>query len=132
MRARYTAFCLGNVTYLTTTSAAYEGLDPKQQNHHEQQLKNTLQTTQWLGLKVLQSEYNEVSGEVEFVAFFRGDKGVDQLHERSRFSFSQRWLYAQGTQLPDIKVGRNEPCYCGSGVKFKKCCTLLPGDEPHQ
>lgn len=20
------------------------------------------------------------------------------------------------------KIGRNEPCYCGSGVKFKKCC----------
>ena len=20
------------------------------------------------------------------------------------------------------KVGRNEPCPCGSGVKFKKCC----------
>ena len=21
------------------------------------------------------------------------------------------------------KVGRNDPCYCGSGIKFKKCCT---------
>ena len=20
------------------------------------------------------------------------------------------------------KVGRNEPCQCGSGVKYKKCC----------
>jgi uncharacterized protein YchJ len=20
------------------------------------------------------------------------------------------------------KIGRNEPCICGSGVKFKKCC----------
>jgi len=23
-----------------------------------------------------------------------------------------------------IKVGRNEPCPCGSGKKFKKCCGL--------
>jgi hypothetical protein len=24
---------------------------------------------------------------------------------------------------PDFrKIGRNEPCYCGSGKKFKKCC----------
>lgn len=23
-----------------------------------------------------------------------------------------------------IKIGRNEPCYCGSGKKFKKCCGL--------
>lgn len=26
--------------------------------------------------------------------------------------------------LPSVskKIGRNEPCYCGSGKKFKKCC----------
>ncbi|MBI3758229.1 MAG: SEC-C domain-containing protein, partial [Deltaproteobacteria bacterium] len=22
----------------------------------------------------------------------------------------------------DVKVGRNEPCPCGSGKKFKRCC----------
>lgn len=22
----------------------------------------------------------------------------------------------------EIKIGRNDPCYCGSGKKFKKCC----------
>lgn len=21
-----------------------------------------------------------------------------------------------------MKIGRNEPCYCGSGKKYKKCC----------
>jgi len=21
-----------------------------------------------------------------------------------------------------MKIGRNDPCYCGSGKKFKKCC----------
>jgi hypothetical protein len=30
---------------------------------------------------------------------------------------------ALGSPTPDrVKVGRNEPCTCGSGVKFKKCC----------
>ena len=24
--------------------------------------------------------------------------------------------------VPDAKVGRNDPCPCGSGKKFKKCC----------
>jgi len=24
-----------------------------------------------------------------------------------------------------IKVGRNEPCFCGSGKKYKKCCIAL-------
>jgi SEC-C motif len=34
--------------------------------------------------------------------------------------------YNQGNQVPFIraeeKVGRNDPCPCGSGKKFKKCC----------
>ena len=25
---------------------------------------------------------------------------------------------------PKKKIGRNEPCYCGSGKKYKKCCLL--------
>ena len=26
------------------------------------------------------------------------------------------------TRLAEKKVGRNEPCPCGSGKKYKKCC----------
>jgi len=26
---------------------------------------------------------------------------------------------------PQKKIGRNQPCYCGSGKKFKKCCYLV-------
>lgn len=28
-----------------------------------------------------------------------------------------------------MKIGRNEPCPCGSGKKFKKCCLALEGSE---
>lgn len=28
-----------------------------------------------------------------------------------------------------IKVGRNDPCPCGSGMKYKKCCLNKPGVE---
>ncbi|MBF0552279.1 MAG: SEC-C domain-containing protein, partial [Deltaproteobacteria bacterium] len=28
----------------------------------------------------------------------------------------------QPVRRKDRKVGRNEPCPCGSGRKFKKCC----------
>ncbi len=27
------------------------------------------------------------------------------------------------------KVGRNEPCPCGSGKKYKKCCALTSSDN---
>lgn len=29
-------------------------------------------------------------------------------------------------QLKTLKVGRNDPCPCGSGRKFKKCCLFKP------
>lgn len=29
----------------------------------------------------------------------------------------------------DQKVGRNDPCPCGSGKKYKKCCGREAGDE---
>ena len=32
-------------------------------------------------------------------------------------------------QLKKGKIGRNEPCGCGSGVKLKKCCL---SNERHQ
>ena len=28
------------------------------------------------------------------------------------------------TKIADKRVGRNEPCPCGSGKKYKKCCGL--------
>lgn len=28
-----------------------------------------------------------------------------------------------------MKIGRNDPCSCGSGKKFKKCCMLSPIGE---
>ena len=28
----------------------------------------------------------------------------------------------QPTNQCTIKIGRNDPCICGSGKKFKKCC----------
>ena len=30
-----------------------------------------------------------------------------------------------------IKVGRNDPCPCGSGLKYKKCCLGKHGPEPN-
>lgn len=29
-----------------------------------------------------------------------------------------------------MKAGRNDPCLCGSGKKFKKCCGLNKGQKP--
>ena len=47
-------------------------------------------------------------------------RGVDQTAARSEVIYDP-----VGRQLPYVappKVGRNEPCPCGSGRKYKKCC----------
>jgi preprotein translocase subunit SecA len=31
--------------------------------------------------------------------------------------------------VKDSKVGRNDPCPCGSGKKYKKCCGANQGDS---
>jgi uncharacterized protein len=33
-------------------------------------------------------------------------------------------VHAKGASAPREKVGRNDPCPCGSGKKYKKCCGL--------
>ena len=34
----------------------------------------------------------------------------------------ERLLNPQVPKQAEKKVGRNEPCPCGSGLKYKKCC----------
>jgi preprotein translocase subunit SecA len=38
----------------------------------------------------------------------------------NRFGPSQRGVTVPQTRVAP-KVGRNDPCYCGSGIKFKRC-----------
>ena len=33
-----------------------------------------------------------------------------------------KFMTSDGTTPAPPKVGRNEPCWCGSGKKYKKCC----------
>ncbi|MGQ9625221.1 MAG: PBPRA1643 family SWIM/SEC-C metal-binding motif protein [Candidatus Bathycorpusculaceae bacterium] len=31
--------------------------------------------------------------------------------------------------IPKTKIGRNDPCPCGSGKKYKKCCGRIADDK---
>ena len=90
--------------------------------------------SEWKQLDILATEGGEADDEegfVEFRAVFSEAGGEDMAHtERSRFvKEGDRWYYVDGL-LPtpvtyrreEEKVGRNDPCPCGSGKKYKKCC----------
>lgn len=75
-------------------------------------------------MKVLKTDKGQINkgiGYVEFAAFYKGiEKG--QLHENSKFIHeNDQWYYLDGVVLDPLKFGRNEPCWCGSMKKFKKC-----------
>ncbi len=120
MRSRYTAFVNANVDYL-------------QQSWHESTRPEQLtleQGVSWFGLDIVACEAGEVNddeGWVEFIAQFKGNDRLQSLHERSRFVREQgRWQYVDGQihQQPEAeKIGRNALCPCGSGKKFKRCCS---------
>ena len=47
--------------------------------------------------------------------------GGEALGAYARVTATAHLLKKQ-TRKPTIKVGPNEPCPCGSGLKYKKCC----------
>jgi len=116
MRSRYSAFVMQNITYLRATLHASQ-----QQTDDVATLQQTMQTTQWLGLTIVDQTENGDEAEVEFIAFYVNDP-IGQLHERSRFTRQQgQWFYLDGEFLAPIKLGRNDTCVCGSGKKLKRC-----------
>lgn len=123
MRSRYTAYVVRNVDYLLKTwhpSTRPTTIDPAT-------------IPEWQGLRIFYTKAGGVAdekGTVEFVATALSHGKALRLHEVSRFvKENGQWFYVDGeirgenqpaTKTP--KVGRNEPCPCGSGRKFKKCC----------
>jgi len=83
------------------------------------------------GLEIIRTEAGSEAddrGVIEFKAKSILQNKIWNLHEISHFvKEKDQWLYVDGDLLespPAItnKIGRNEPCPCGSGKKFKKCC----------
>jgi len=55
--------------------------------------------------------------------------GVASNYKKMRAIYAhcrQRKLQALRAALSAGAVGRNDPCPCGSGKKYKKCCMAIP------
>lgn len=124
MRSRYSAFVTGRLEHVENTHVP-EIRDDFNRAEAEQVAASSV----WRKLEVLRSSETGDTGTVEFVIRFRRD-GQDMLHhEKASFRREEgRWLYIDGEINPKepprqvVKIGRNDPCHCGSGRKYKKCC----------
>jgi SEC-C motif-containing protein len=129
MRARYTAYTKVDVDFIEGTHGRPgEERDPRSVS----QTREWAQSSTWEGLNILRTEEGgpeDQKGIVEFMATYT-QKGIrHEHHEVSEFEkIDGQWRFIQGQEKPRThvrvgeKVGRNDPCPCGSGKKYKKCC----------
>ncbi|HTH17243.1 MAG TPA: YchJ family protein [Magnetospirillum sp.] len=125
MRSRYTAFTRADLDYLETTLAP-----EAKEDYNREETETWVKNAKWNGLEVRNSAVEGDTGTVEFVAHYKFQGKVFAHHELGSFRQHEgRWVYVDGIMNPrpaqrvvDNKVGRNDPCPCGSGKKYKKCC----------
>ena len=125
MRARYSAFVTGAIEFIvsSTHSRTRGEIDMSY-------IREWSQNSTWHGLEILETkDINEDKAFVSFEARYT-QNGQDQNHrEKSLFEREDgEWRFVTGDELknPTVryetpKTGRNEPCPCGSGKKYKKC-----------
>ena len=127
MRARYTAFVKHEIDFImgSLSPARVKDMDRKS-------IEEWSRDTQWEGLEILATEKGgpeDTAGSVEFKANFREKEELQAHHELATFvKLNGTWLFDDGRtppgkpiRLEGPKTGRNDPCPCGSGKKFKKC-----------
>ena len=131
MRSRYTAYTKKNWDYLIQTTRSEERPDKEGFSRWENDVR-------WRRLEIVgcrKGGREDSEGEVSFIAYYSEGGEEKTLQESSKFTKENgRWYYCpqesrtrtSQEQPPFIrareKVGRNDPCLCGSGKKFKKCC----------
>ncbi len=128
MRSRYSAYVNRDIDYV------YDTLHPKKRHgFNRKESEQWARRSEWVSLEILRTEDGmpqDRSGVVEFIARYRQKDKPVQHHEVAEFvKEDDRWYFWDGT-TPKIeqsvrkgpKLGRNDPCVCGSGKKYKKCC----------
>ena len=127
MRSRYAAYVLGKIDYLEKTCCAEE-----RKTFNRQEAQQIIDETKWLGLEVYRTVdggIDDATGQVDFA--FRFSQGGDTHAQHELATFCREdgaWRYESSVMNPKgppvrtVQIGRNDPCSCGSGKKYKKCC----------
>ena len=124
MRSRFTAHVARDWAHLhrTVLETAREPYDPG----------NEPKPTDWRRLVIHAHEAGAKpdTAFVDFTAYFQEGDAEQALHEKGEFQRVEGvWYYTRPVRqgpaplkAAQAKVGRNDPCPCGSGKKHKQCC----------
>ena len=128
MRARYSAYAVKNIPFLKDSAG------PEVQAEFDAKAcEEWAKASTWQGLDIIGTDRggeNDEEGYVEFVAHYAANGQTVAHHEHSYFKrLDGEWKFIDGeieSHEPYVreepKIGRNDPCPCGSGKKYKKCC----------
>ena len=130
MRSRYSAFVLVIPEYIIKTTL------PSQQNLLDiYAIESWAKETDWAGLEIIAHtpKLGKRHAQVEFKAYFRTPDSTDHSlqahHELSAFVKTKNkadndasWYFLDPTV--SMSVTQKQPCICGSGEKFKRCCGM--------
>ena len=127
MRSRYTAFVKAtsiiSKTRLRRARATISTRRPSPTG------RNSPSGSAWSFCRRKRGGKADDSGYVEFIAHFSHEGERYAHRERSLFRKADaRWFFQEEANRkgqPIVKgaqPGRNDPCPCGSGKKYKKCC----------
>ena len=128
MRSRYSAFAKGEADYLR------KSLHPDHRADHDPAAtQQWIDNSEWLNLEIVNTSgggKDDEEGTVEFIATYRQKGNTNALREVGQFTRRNGiWYYTDGkivtpgtVRNEGPKIGRNDPCPCGSGKKYKKCC----------
>ncbi len=128
MRARYSAYANVETDFLFST------LHPDHRDgFDEKQTRDWAAKSDWEGLEIVNTENggkDDASGTVEFIAHYAVKDKKNSHHEIASFmKHDGVWYFTDGAApavkqfvRAEPKVGRNDPCPCNSGKKYKKCC----------
>ncbi len=127
MRSRYSAYATVATDYLLKSTHA-----SVRKNYVAGNIEAWARLNNWQKLEIISRTLGGIHderGEVEFKAYYSDPNGnLIVHHENSSFiKESGEWFYLKGMINPKpvslgSKTNRNDPCPCGSGLKFKKCC----------
>jgi SEC-C motif domain protein len=123
MRTRFTAYAMHNVDYLLNTWDA---------SSRPAEIDFSKEEVEWCRLEIVdckKGREKDSRGIVEFKAFYLLNGEEHVMREISRFKkINGKWTYLDGQVKSIAKAGqqvsqgKNAPCPCGSGKKFKRCC----------
>jgi SEC-C motif-containing protein len=126
VRARYSAFVLSDLDYVERTHAPEIRAD-----FNRAEAERLADECEWVSLHIHSSKVCENIADVQYVVRIRLQGKIIAKASSSHFRRDDgEWLFVRSTPVPHlehigrVKIGRNDPCHCGSGKKFKKCCDV--------